>query len=70
MNADGPQTLIEAVKHYADLTVCHNYMVKLKWSDGRIVCPKCGSDKIGSAITYLTHQGPSGLSLARTSRRT
>jgi transposase-like protein len=48
MNADGPQTLIEAVKHFADLGACHAYMVNLKWPDGKIVCPKCGADKIGN----------------------
>lgn len=47
MNEEGPQTLIEAVKHFADLTVCHKYMVKLKWPDGKITCPKCAGDKVG-----------------------
>lgn len=47
MNEDGPQTLIEAVKHFADLQVCHSLMVKLKWPDGNITCPACGGDKIG-----------------------
>jgi len=47
MNANGPETLIEAVQHFADPQVCHDYMVKLKWPDGKIVCPECGSDKIG-----------------------
>jgi transposase-like protein len=47
MNSQGPQTLLEAVKHFADLGVCFRYMVQLKWPDGRIVCPKCGCDRIG-----------------------
>lgn len=29
MNDDGPQTLIEAVQHFADPQVCHRYMVRL-----------------------------------------
>lgn len=51
MNETGPQTLIEAVKHFADLGACHAYMVRLKWPEGKIVCPKCGSDKIGEIAT-------------------
>ena len=43
-----PKTLIEAVRHFSDLTVCHAYMVALKWPDGRITCPKCGGDKVGN----------------------
>jgi transposase-like protein len=43
----GPQTLIEAVRHFADADTCHAYMIALKWPDGRIACPKCGSDKVG-----------------------
>jgi transposase-like protein len=46
-----PKTLIEAVRHFADLDVCHNYMVDLKWPDGKIVCPACGSEKIGRIAT-------------------
>src|ERR1700728_2862109 len=43
----GPQSLIEAVKHYADLDVCHVYMAKLKWPDGVLVCPVCKAANVG-----------------------
>ncbi len=43
-----PKTLLEAVRHFSDLDVCHACMVKLKWPDGRIVCPKCGGDRVGN----------------------
>jgi transposase-like protein len=43
-----PQTLIEAVRYFTDPTVCHEYMLNVKWPDGKIVCPKCGGDKIGN----------------------
>ena len=46
-----PKTLIEAVKHFADLNVCHQYMLALKWPNGVFVCPKCGSDKVGQIVT-------------------
>ena len=42
---------MEAVKHYADLNVCHEFMVRLKWPDGRIVCSKCGCDSVGFIST-------------------
>jgi hypothetical protein len=48
MNENGPKTLIEAVTHFADLGECHAYMIRLKWPDGKITCPKCGGDKIGN----------------------
>lgn len=49
--SDTPKTLIEAVQHFANLDTCHAYMVKLKWPDGKITCPKCGGDRIGHIST-------------------
>jgi len=51
MNDEGPKTLIEAVRYFSDKKVCHDYMVKIKWPDGKIVCPKCGGDNIGFLAT-------------------
>jgi transposase-like protein len=45
---EGPQTLLEAVKVFADLDECHRYMIDLKWPDGHIVCPNCGGNRIGN----------------------
>jgi transposase-like protein len=42
-----PTTLIEAVRHFSDLEVCHEYMVNIKWPDGKVSCPKCGGEHIG-----------------------
>ena len=42
-----PTSLLDAVRHFSDLDVCHEYMVRIKWPDGKIVCPKCGSTHIG-----------------------
>jgi transposase-like protein len=42
-----PQTLLEAVRHFSDLNVCHDYMVNVKWPDGKVICPKCGGDHVG-----------------------
>jgi transposase-like protein len=36
-----PQTLLEAVRHFADPNVTHNTMVELRWPFG-VHCPTCG----------------------------
>jgi transposase-like protein len=50
---DTPCTLIEAVRYFADMEVCHAYMAKIRWSDGKPVCPECGAkgERIGSVAT-------------------
>lgn len=42
-----PESLLEAVRHFSDQDVCHRYMVSVKWPDGRVACPKCGSANVG-----------------------
>lgn len=37
MSDTGPKTLLEAVRHFSDLNVCHEYMRGVKWPDGNIV---------------------------------
>jgi len=46
-----PTTLIEAVRHFSDLPMCFEYMLTLKWPDGKICCPKCGERNIGRIVT-------------------
>ncbi len=36
-----PRTLIEAVRYFADLDVCREFMVAIRWPNG-VVCPTCG----------------------------
>jgi transposase-like protein len=40
-----PKTLQEAIAYFADLQRCFDYAVKLRWPDGKIVCPRCSSPK-------------------------
>lgn len=42
-----PETQLEAVRYFSDLTTCHDFMVRMRWNKG-ITCPRCGSDQIGS----------------------
>jgi transposase-like protein len=47
MNVAEPKSLMEAVKFFADLDVCHARMAQIKWPDGCVKCPKCGGENIG-----------------------
>ncbi len=42
---DTPETLLEAVRYYSDLKVCFETMIRVKWPDGKPVCPKCGHNE-------------------------
>src|SRR5580700_2075378 len=40
------KTLQQAILHFANLDNCHEFMVKLRWPDGKVTCPRCGSDDV------------------------
>jgi len=42
-----PESLQEAVIHFSNLDVCHDYMVRIKWPNGVVTCPKCGGTNVG-----------------------
>ena len=41
-----PQTLMQAVKHFADPDICHEFVASLRWPEG-VACPYCQSKNIG-----------------------
>ena len=43
------KTLQEAILHFADYENCYEVMTQLRWPDGKVKCPHCGSEK----VTYL-----------------
>src|SRR6266581_627465 len=45
-NSTLPNTLQEAVVFFADYQNCHDFMVTLRWPDGVVKCPHCGSDDV------------------------
>lgn len=47
MTPEAPQTLLEACRYYESPKVCFETMLAVKWPDGTICCPKCGSEKVG-----------------------
>jgi transposase-like protein len=40
-----PQTLLEAIRYFADPANCREFMIAVRWDDGIVRCPTCGSDK-------------------------
>jgi transposase-like protein len=48
---NAPQTLQEAMAYFANPARCFEYAVKLRWPDGKISCPRCGSDAHSSIST-------------------
>lgn len=51
-----PKTLIGAIRHFADPQVCHDFMVSLRWPNGKVACPRCESDNVGFIQTRRTWQ--------------
>jgi transposase-like protein len=45
-----PNTLLEAVRHFTSEVNCHNFMVDLRWPDGKITCPHCQSQNVGKLV--------------------
>jgi len=45
MNTPMPKTLQQAVAYFSDPVRTFDYAVKLRWPDGRVTCPRCGSDQ-------------------------
>ncbi len=43
-----PTTLSEAIRYFRDVQMCHDYMVRIKWPDGKIRCPACESLRVGN----------------------
>ncbi len=41
-----PATLQDAIIHFSDEQNCHSFMVALRWPDGKVTCPHCGSDNV------------------------
>jgi len=49
---EAPRTLQEAILYFQDFDNCKSLMVDLRWPDGAVKCPECGSDR----VVYLATQ--------------
>jgi transposase-like protein len=47
-----PKTLQQAILFFADYQNCHRAVIAIRWPDGIVRCPTCGSDR----LTYLANQ--------------
>ena len=43
---ESPKTLQEAIVYFSDLDNCQKFMIDLRWADGKVRCPNCGSEKV------------------------
>jgi transposase-like protein len=42
---DAPKTLQQAIVYFSDKDRCFQYAMKLRWQDGVVSCPRCGSER-------------------------
>src|SRR6266699_3100204 len=43
---EAPATLQEAIIHFQEFENCKAFMMELRWPDGVVRCPHCGSEKV------------------------
>ena len=41
-----PDTLRDAILWFATFENCRQFMMELRWPDGKVACPRCGSEKV------------------------
>ncbi len=41
-----PKTLVEAIRYFQDFERCREFMIELRWPDGKVTCPRCGGDRV------------------------
>lgn len=41
-----PKTLREAILYFADPARCLQFMIDLRWPDGEVACPTCGTNAV------------------------
>lgn len=46
MKSQEPKTLQQAIVYFSDYENCHRFMVELRWPDGKVSCPRCGSPEV------------------------
>lgn len=46
-----PRSLQEAIVYFADFENCQKFIIDLRWSDAKVRCPYCGSEK----VSYLAN---------------
>ncbi len=63
-----PKTLQEAIQHFTDFDNCREFMIAVRWLDGKVRCPACGSEKIIYLANARVYKCNEKASQARSSR--
>jgi transposase-like protein len=42
-----PKTLQDAIQFFSDFDNCREFMISVRWPDGKVRCPNCDSEKVG-----------------------
>jgi len=62
--ASEPKTLQEAILYFGEYENCKNFLTSLRWPDGKVRCPQCGSERVSYLHNarlwkcYETHDRP------------
>src|SRR5229473_3638938 len=43
---ESPKSLQDAIIYFADYNNCRNFLAALRWPDGKVKCPQCGSEEV------------------------
>src|SRR5688572_29440835 len=43
---DSPKTLQQAIQYFTSYDNCRRFMIAVRWRDGKVRCPYCGSDNV------------------------
>ncbi len=46
MESESPDSLQDAILYFADFEHCRQFMLALRWPDGKVTCPRCGAEKV------------------------
>jgi transposase-like protein len=60
MDVPNPKTLQEAIQIFSEYENCRRFMAFLRWPDGNVTCPRCGSGNVGyleRARLYVCYAG-------------
>src|SRR6266849_75564 len=41
-----PKTLLQAIQYFSNYENCRQFMIAVRWPDGKVRCPICGSEKV------------------------
>jgi transposase-like protein len=43
---DAPTNLLQAIRYFTKFENCRRFMMDLRWPDGKVACPRCGSEHV------------------------